>query len=94
MLIGFMGGLYIVPINTTLQALGHQSIGSGRAVALQGFSQNIAMLCAIGLYTLSTSFSLHPNHAITILGCNILLCATLAFLCLPKNLALTPTKKS
>ena len=93
MLIGFMGGLYIVPINTALQALGHQSIGSGRAVALQGFSQNIAMLCAIGLYTLSTSYSFHPNHAIIILGCNILLCATLAFLYLPKNLALTPADK-
>lgn len=94
MLIGFMGGLYIVPINTILQTLGYQSIGSGRVVALQGFFQNIAMLCAIGLYTLSTSLSLHPNHAIIILGCNIIICATLAFFYLPKNTSLTPTENN
>ncbi len=94
MLIGFMGGLYIVPINTILQTLGHQSIGSGRVVALQGFFQNIAMLCAIGLYTLSTSLSLHPNHAIIILGCNIIICATLAFFYLPKNTSLTPKENN
>jgi len=87
LLIGLMGGLYIVPVNTTLQALGHQGIGSGRAVALQGFFQNIAMLCAIGLYTLSTSLSLPPNHAMIILGGNILLCTTLVFLNFAKNTA-------
>ncbi|MCK5190718.1 MAG: lysophospholipid transporter LplT, partial [Methylococcales bacterium] len=46
--IGLAGGMFIVPINAALQELGQQSIGSGGAVALQGFFQNVAMLLAVG----------------------------------------------
>jgi len=35
--VGVMGGMFIVPVNAALQELGQQSIGSGSAVALQGF---------------------------------------------------------
>lgn len=54
--IGTAGGLFIVPINAALQALGQDSIGSGCAVALQGFFQNVAMLMAVGSYTYMASF--------------------------------------
>lgn len=53
--IGIAGGLLIVPINAALQALGQQSIGSGSAVAVQGFLQNIAMLVAVACYAFVTS---------------------------------------
>lgn len=49
--LGMAGGLLIVPINAALQMLGHKSVGSGCAVALQGFFQNLAMLLAVGSYT-------------------------------------------
>jgi len=53
--IGTAGGMFIVPINAALQELGQESIGSGSAVALQGFFQNVAMLIAVGFYTYMAS---------------------------------------
>ena len=31
------GGMFLVPINAALENIGHRTIGSGRAVALQSF---------------------------------------------------------
>ncbi len=53
--IGTAGGMFIVPINAALQELGKESIGSGGAVAMQGFFQNVAMLIAVGFYTYTAS---------------------------------------
>jgi MFS transporter, LPLT family, lysophospholipid transporter len=58
--IGMMGGMFIVPINAALQELGQQSIGSGSAVALQNFFQNLAMLIAVGAYTYATAQQADP----------------------------------
>lgn len=55
LLIGTAGGMFIVPINAALQELGKQSIGSGNAVAMQNFFQNVAMLLAVGTYTYTAS---------------------------------------
>ena len=53
LLIGVAGGVFIVPINAALQQIGHSGVGSGRAVAVQNFFQNVAMLITVGLYTVS-----------------------------------------
>lgn len=66
--IGMMGGLFIVPINATLQEQGQHSIGSGSAVALQGFFQNIAMLFALGSYTYAMRLEVQPILAMQCLG--------------------------
>ena len=68
LLIGVMGGMFIVPINAVLQELGKQSIGSGRAVALQGFFNNVAMLVGVGCYTLAASNQIDPVVAMMVLG--------------------------
>lgn len=68
LLMGCAGGLFIVPINATLQTLGQHSIGSGNAVAMQNFFQNLAMLMGVGLYTLAASQSISPISALMILG--------------------------
>ena len=68
LLIGVMGGMFIVPINAVLQELGKQSIGSGRAVALQGFFNNVAMLVGVGCYTLAASNQIDPVVAMMALG--------------------------
>ena len=68
LLIGMMGGIFIVPINAALQELGKQSIGSGRAIALQGFFQNIAMLFAVGSYSFATAQQISPILAMFSLG--------------------------
>lgn len=71
-LIGTAGGLFIVPINAALQQIGHGGIGSGRAVAAQNFFQNVAMLLAVGLYTIATALKVHPVSAVIALGVCIL----------------------
>ena len=69
--IGMMGGMFIVPINAALQELGQQSIGSGSAVALQGFFQNLAMLLAVGSYTFAAAHTITPILAMLILGLSV-----------------------
>jgi LPLT family lysophospholipid transporter-like MFS transporter len=59
-IIGMMGGMFIVLMNAALQELGQQSIGSGSAVALQNFFQNLAMLLAVGAYTFATAHGANP----------------------------------
>ncbi len=71
--IGMSGGMFIVPINAALQDLGHHSIGSGVAVALQGFFQNLAMLTAVGTYTYAASREAGPVIAMLILGILVIL---------------------
>jgi LPLT family lysophospholipid transporter-like MFS transporter len=66
--IGCAGGMFIVPINAALQALGQQSIGSGSAVALQNFFQNVAMLIGVGCYTYASSIDINPTLAMVSLG--------------------------
>ncbi|MCK5897856.1 MAG: lysophospholipid transporter LplT [Methylococcales bacterium] len=84
-LIGTMGGLFIVPINAALQEIGQKSIGSGGAVALQNFFQNVAMLLAVGTYTYSVSLGVSPVSAMLTLGILVFSATFIISLRLPKN---------
>jgi LPLT family lysophospholipid transporter-like MFS transporter len=84
-LIGMMGGLFIVPINAALQEMGQKSIGSGRAVALQNFFQNVAMLFAVGAYTYSAKLGVSPVTAMLVLGGLVFLSTFVISLRLPKT---------
>ena len=53
MLIGALGGFFVVPLNALLQARGKESVGSGNAIAVQNLGENSAMLLMLGLYTLA-----------------------------------------
>jgi LPLT family lysophospholipid transporter-like MFS transporter len=81
--IGAMGGLFIVPINAALQEQGQQTIGSGSAVALQNFFQNLAMLFAVGTYTVSAAQHIQPTTAMLTLGGLVLVATFWVSLCLP-----------
>ncbi len=85
LIIGICGGMFIVPINAALQEIGHQGIGSGGAVALQGFFQNLAMLLAVGTYTFASSRDISPTLAMMVLGGLVFLVTFLVSLCLPKQ---------
>jgi LPLT family lysophospholipid transporter-like MFS transporter len=85
--IGMMGGLFIVPINAALQEQGQQTIGSGSAVALQNFFQNLAMLLAVGAYTLSAAEHIDPTTAMLTLGGLVFVATFLVSLCLPSRVA-------
>jgi len=85
LLIGMTGGLFIVPINAALQEIGQQSIGSGSAVALQNFFQNVAMLLAVGSYTYSVTLNISPVNAMLTLGVLVFTATFIISLRLPKN---------
>jgi hypothetical protein len=46
------GGLMVVPLNALLHRRGHQLLGAGAAIAVQGFFQNASVLLALSLYML------------------------------------------
>jgi MFS transporter, LPLT family, lysophospholipid transporter len=66
--IGFCGGVFVVPINAALQDIGLKTIGSGGAVALQNFFQNLAMLASVGVYTLAASRGAAPVASVLAIG--------------------------
>lgn len=84
-LIGMAGGMFIVPINAALQDLGQHSIGSGGAVALQGFFQNLTMLAAVGSYTYASSRHADPVLALLTLGTLVIIATFLVSWHLPDN---------
>ena len=53
MLIGALGGFFVVPLNALLQERGKESVGSGNAIAVQNLGENSAMLLMLGLYTVA-----------------------------------------
>jgi len=81
--VGCAGGMFIVPINAALQEIGHNSIGSGNAVALQNFFQNVAMLIGVGCYTYTSSLEISPSIIMLSLGVFILASTLLISLKLP-----------
>jgi len=89
-LIGVCGGMFLVPINAALQDIGHRSIGSGRAVALQSFFENVAMLAAVGIYTASVGAGAEAVPSIVVVGVLVLIAAFLVSWHLPPDPVANP----
>ncbi|PPD48415.1 MAG: lysophospholipid transporter LplT [Methylobacter sp.] len=85
LVIGMMGGMFIVPVNAVLQELGKESIGSGRAVALQGFFNNLAMLLGVGCYTFAAANDTGPIIGMMALGLLVFIGTFLVSLSLRKD---------
>ena len=82
---GLAGGMFVVPINAALQEIGHKSIGSGSAVAVQNFFENLSMLVATGLYTFAAQQGADPVLTMAILGVIILIATVLVSWHLPPD---------
>ncbi|MDO8953359.1 MAG: lysophospholipid transporter LplT [Gammaproteobacteria bacterium] len=67
-LIGFCGGLFIIPLNALLQHRGTILIGTGRSLAVQNFIENASMLTLITVYGLAQSYHLPMQWIISALG--------------------------
>lgn len=52
LVIGVLGGFFVVPLNALLQERGKHSVGAGNAIAVQNLGENTAMLLMLGLYSL------------------------------------------
>jgi LPLT family lysophospholipid transporter-like MFS transporter len=83
--IGVCGGMFLVPINAALQNIGHRTIGSGRAVALQSFFENSAMLMGVGLYTGAVGAGAQPVTSIIVVGVLVLIATTIVSWRLPPD---------
>lgn len=80
LLIGCMGGIFIVPMNACLQNVGHLTVGAGKTIAIQNFIENSFMFLGVGAYTLALKLgvSIHSSLAAT----GIILLAFVAYLIL------------
>ena len=67
-LIGACGGFYVVPLNALLQERGHETMGTGNAVAVQNFFENFAILLLVGLYTAMDRGGVPVVQSATIFG--------------------------
>jgi LPLT family lysophospholipid transporter-like MFS transporter len=88
--IGICGGMFLVPINAALQNIGYRTIGSGRAVALQSFFENSAMLTSVGIYTAAVSAGAEPVRSIVVVGILVLIATTIVSWRLPPDPAGEP----
>lgn len=50
-LIGALGGFFLVPLNALLQDYGKKTVGAGNAIAVQNIGENSSMLIMLGLYS-------------------------------------------
>jgi LPLT family lysophospholipid transporter-like MFS transporter len=65
--LGIFAGLYIIPLNATLQEEGHKKLGVGKTVAVQNFVDNAAML--LGTYSV---FILNERYGFSVTASLIL----------------------
>jgi len=82
---GICGGIFVVPINAILQEIGHDSVGSGHAVAVQQCFENVAMLVVTLLYTWSISSGISATTVMAVLGFTVLLLTLLISYKLPQS---------
>ncbi len=82
---GVCGGIFVVPINAALQEIGHKTIGSGGAVAIQNFFENFAMLIAAGIYAIVAGMGVDPVVTMIWLGVLVIIAAVIISWRLPKD---------
>lgn len=84
LVIGVCGGIFVVPLNAAIQAIGHDTIGSGSAVAVQNFFQNSAILVGMGLYSAAAAGGAGSVPTILVLGGLVWVMTIVVALRLPK----------
>lgn len=85
LLAGIAGGMFVVPINASLQEIGHQTIGSGAAVGIQNFFENFAMLAASGIYALAAGWGAGPVSTMLVLGILVVIATAIVSWHLPPD---------
>jgi len=51
LVVGFVSGVFVVPMNALLQHRGVQLLTAGRSIAVQNFNENASILLQMGLYS-------------------------------------------
>ena len=66
--IGAMGGYFVVPMNALLQHRGHLLMGAGSSIAVQNFNENLSMFAMLMLYAVMEKMDLHIYTIIAVFG--------------------------
>ncbi|MDH4216559.1 MAG: lysophospholipid transporter LplT [Gallionella sp.] len=66
--LGAMGGYFVVPMNALLQHRGHLLMGAGRSIAVQNFNENLSIFAMLGLYAVMEKLELHIYFIILVFG--------------------------
>jgi MFS family permease len=77
-LIGAMGGYFVVPMNALLQHRGHLLMGAGHSIAVQNFNENLSILIMMGAYGLMIKAEFSIQTIVTVFG--LFVAATMAWL--------------
>ena len=67
-LIGVVGGILVVPLNALLQHRGYVLLSAGRSVAVQGFNENLSVLCMLGVYATLVAADISIVPLMTLFG--------------------------
>jgi len=66
--IGAMGGFFVVPMNALLQHRGHLLMGAGRSIAVQNFNENLSIFAMLGLYAVMQKLDFSIYFIILVFG--------------------------
>lgn len=66
--IGAMGGYFVVPMNALLQHRGHLLMGAGSSIAVQNFNENLSIFAMLALYALMEKVHMNIYLIITVFG--------------------------
>lgn len=77
-LVGLLGGFFLVPMNALLQHRGHVLMSAGHSIAVQNFNENLSILVMLAAYSLMLRGHLNLNVIILIFG--LFLAGTMFFI--------------
>jgi MFS family permease len=66
--IGAIGGFFVVPMNALLQHRGHVLMSAGHSIAVQNFNENLSILTMLAMYSLMIRLHLALNTIIVLFG--------------------------
>lgn len=67
-LVGGLGGFFVVPMNALLQHRGHVLLSAGHSIAVQNFNEQLNILLMVAAYSVMLSLNWHINTVIVIFG--------------------------
>ncbi len=77
-LVGLLGGFFLVPMNALLQHRGHVLMSAGHSIAVQNFNENLSILTMLAVYSLMLRAHLNLDVIIELFG--LFLAGTMLFI--------------
>ncbi len=70
-LVGWLAGYFVVPMNALLQHRGHVLLSAGHSIAVQNFNENLSVLSMLMLYALLIWLDVPIAYVITGFGLSV-----------------------